>query len=126
MHRISKPQGRLVIQRYCRHIDKGVFVNTEIIETTTTTTVAPSTTTTTTTTLLTASLKTMIEGLVSAFIIKVEAKYTSIASRITFLDALITKLGTLTIGKNGALFSYLKDKLQEQSDILRLQSLLDI
>lgn len=89
-------------------------------------TIDKPTTTTTTTTTLTTALKTMIEGLVAAFMIKVEAKYTTITSRITFLDALITKIGTLTIGKNGALFAYLKEKLQEQADILRLQSLLDI
>ena len=59
--------------------------------------------------------------------VKVDAKYgKNISSKITFLDTLTAKLGGLATGKSAALFSYLKEKLEEQADILRLQNLLDI
>jgi hypothetical protein len=58
---------------------------------------------------------------------KLDAKYPDkISSKIVVLDTLISKIWTVATGKSAALFNYLKDKLQEQSDILRLQNLLDI
>lgn len=107
------------MNRYCSNV-----VTLTINASTTTTSTTTSTISTTT---LTASLKTMIDGLVTSFMTKLDAKYpTSVSSKVTFLDALISRLESLTTGKYGAMFSYLQDKLQEQADILRIQSLLDI
>jgi hypothetical protein len=76
---------------------------------------------------LTANVKTMIEWLVSSFMTKLDTKYwDKVALKITFLDTLISKIGTVSTSKTAALFGYLEEKLQEQSDLLRLQSLLDI
>ena len=111
------------MNRYCSNVIELTISKTETTPTTTTTTK----TTTTIATPLTSNLKTMIDGLVVNFMAKLDAKYTNnISSKITFLDALTSKLSKLATGKSAALFSYLKDKLEEQADILRLQSLLDI
>lgn len=112
------------MNRYCSNVVELT------INTTKTTTSEPKITTTTTTSIatsLTTNLKTMIDGFVTSFITKLDAKYPDkISTKITVLDTLILKIGTINTGKSAALFTYLKDKLQEQSDLLRLQSLLDI
>lgn len=106
------------MNRYCSNV-----VELTINATTTTATA----TSTTTVTPLTTSIKTMIEGLVTTFIQKLTAKYpNNIDTRLTVLDTLISRIDTLATGKSAALFNYLKEKLQEQADILRLQDLLDI
>ena len=110
------------MNRYCSNV-----VTLTINNTTATTTTPATTNTTTTTSILTASLKTMIEWLVTAFMTKVDAKYpNNIASKITFLETLIGKIDTLSTGKYGYLFVYLGEKLEEQVAILKLQSALTI
>lgn len=108
------------MNRYCSNVVE-LTINTA--ENTATTTTPPKTIVTP----LTSSLKTTIDSLVVAFMEKLQAKYpNNISSRITLLDTLINKIGTLATGKNASLFTYLKERLQEQADILRLQDLLDI
>lgn len=76
------------MNRYCSNVVELTINKTE---TTTTTTTTP--TTTTTVTPLTSTIKTMIDGIVTSFMEKLAAKYpTSIAARITVMDALITKI----------------------------------
>jgi len=76
---------------------------------------------------LATNAKILIDSLVTNFMTKLDTKYgTNISSKITVLDALIAKVNTLTTGKSAALFTYFKDKLEEQTNLLRLQSLLDI
>ena len=49
----------------------------------------------------------------------------NIAKKIIIVDALITRITSNATGKSTALFTYLKEKLEEQSDILRLQILME-
>ncbi len=110
------------MNRYCSNV-----VELSITKPSSSESPSPSTKPTTSTTSLTSGIKTMIEWLVTAFMAKVDAKYGDIISaKTTFLDTLISKISTLAVGKNAALFNYLKEKLQEQSDILKLQELLHI
>gem|GEM_PF-1338642 len=112
------------MNRYCSNVVELTINTTEtpISEPKTTTIPTPTIATS-----LTTNLKTMIDGLVVSFMSKLDAKYPGKTSiKITVLDTLIAKIGTVAKGKSEALFMYLKDKLQEQSDLLRLQSLLDI
>lgn len=111
------------MNRYCSNVvELNINKTTTISEPKTTTTPTPPIATS-----LTANLKTMIDWLVTAFMAKLDTKYGDKTTlKITFLDTLISKIDTITTGKSAALFGYLKEKLQEQSDILRLQSLLDI
>jgi len=110
------------MNRYCSNV-VDLTINS-------TTTSGPTITTSTTTTVaapLTTNLKTIIKGLVTAFMTKLDTKYGSnIDAKITFLDILVTKIETVATGKSAALFIYLKEKLEEQTYILRLQNLLDI
>lgn len=71
------------------------------------------------------NLKTRIDGLVTTFIKNLDTKYgTGIATKIVVLDTLINKVTAATRGKSTALFTYFKEQLEAQSDILRLQNLL--
>jgi len=114
------------MNRYCSNV-----VEIHITNTTTPTKIVDTTVTTkakkTIATSLTTNMKTTIDKLIVAFMDKLNTKYpNSTSSKITFLDVLIKKLSTLTTGKNTALYSYLKEKLEAQNDLLRLQHLLDI
>ena len=112
------------MNRYCSNV---VELNINKTESNISEPSTPTTSSTPIATPLTTNLKTMIDGLVTSFVAKLDAKYPDkLSSKITFLDALISKIDTIATNKSAALFTYLKDKLQEQSDMLRLQSLLDI
>jgi len=111
------------MNRYCSNVVRLTIQK----DTTTTTTTTTTTPTTTTTTVLSDSTKTMINGLVTAFMIKINQKFgDNISAKITFLDTLTAKIALIKTGKNAALFAYLNEKLEEQADLLRLEDLLQI
>jgi hypothetical protein len=58
---------------------------------------------------------------------KIENKYPNNTSgQLTFLETFVSRIWVLTTGKHAALFTYLKEKLEEEVAILRIESLLDI
>ncbi|MFA7298649.1 MAG: hypothetical protein WC010_03330 [Candidatus Absconditabacterales bacterium] len=112
------------MNRYCSNVIELNINKTETMTSEPKPTTIPTTPIATS---LTTNLKTMIDGFVVAFMDKLNGKYPdNLGIKTTIVDTLINKIDTIATGKSTALFTYLKERLQEQSYILKLQSLLDI